>query len=114
MNRTQEAERREAESLEESRRAFYRTPPGRARAAFQREDELFQYTLEVQGLDPNPVLNAVCREGWELITASFVTARQDPYDENPSGSNGAGPTRTIGYYLFRRCEANRGQPADPF
>jgi hypothetical protein len=70
----------------------------------------------VQSLDANPVLNAVSREGWELITASFVTARQDARGEkqHSSDSNGAVPDRTIGYYLFRRCQANQRQPADPF
>jgi hypothetical protein len=66
-------------AFDESRRAFYRTPARSSRAAFQRDDELFQYALEVQTLDPSPVLNAVCREGWELVTASFVSVGQEAH-----------------------------------
>ena len=47
-----EARLRDAEQLEAARRAFYGTPPGRARAAFQSGDQVLQYALDVRGLDP--------------------------------------------------------------
>jgi hypothetical protein len=105
---------READSLDHGRRAFYATPPGQARAAFHRGDDAFQYVLDVQSADPNAVLNAICREGWELISGSFVALRTMPSATAPFSTNGVTRTRAAGCYLFRRSEANRRDSADPF
>ena len=56
------------------------------------------------------VLNAVCSEGWELINGSFVFVEEGSQSRDKfmsSGQNVAVKGRTLGYYLFRRCEGNR-------
>jgi hypothetical protein len=105
-------ERREAESLQAAREAFFRTPVGRARAAFRNEDCVFQYSLALSDADPNPVLNGICREGWEVASCAFLPGSQDEHAATP-GQNGL-PARTIAHYLFRRCETQRREPSDPF
>lgn len=59
--------------------------------------------------DPVVILNHVADAGWELVTAGFVFQEE--------GSKVRGKVigheqamvqgRTVGYYLFRRCEENR-------
>jgi hypothetical protein len=111
-----EAELLTEQRFEAARSAFRRTPPGRARVAFQRGDEVFQYALDVQSLDPNPALNAICREGWELVTGSFVSVMEGLRSEQAVflGEPGVFRSRMAGYYLFRRCESKRCEPSDPF
>ena len=53
-----------------SEAAFLRTPVGQARAAFERGDHVFQCALDV-GADTLRLLNAIAREGWELVSGSF-------------------------------------------
>lgn len=101
-------------------RAFLRSPVGQARAAYDRGDRVFQCSINVmkqdavilfmdggdtlqKTTDPVAVLNAVCREGWELITGSFVFVERGQDRHNKSGT-------TMGYYLFRRAE---DAPSDP-
>jgi hypothetical protein len=63
-----------------------------------------------QTRDPVEVLNSVCREGWELVNGSFtfVQKRHQSRDKfMSSGQNLAIEGATMGYYLFKRCEANR-------
>ncbi|SMF57647.1 hypothetical protein [Streptomyces sp. Amel2xC10] len=67
-------------------------------------------TTTKQTTDPVVVLNAVCREGWELVNGSFVFAEQGQQSRDKfmsSGQNVAIKGETVGYYLFKRCEANR-------
>jgi hypothetical protein len=127
-----EDERREAEAgkqadqLEKERQAFYRSPAGQARAAFERGDHVFQYSIDVMSqqavivamvgsgtskttTDPVGVLNSVCHEGWELVNGSFVFVEQGQQSRDKfmsSGQNVAIKGTTVGYYLLRRCEAN--------
>ena len=84
--REERAEEKEREKLlaavEAAEQAFYRTPAGRARLAYKRGHQLFQYELEVNGLeptvipghigspamqttDPVDILNSVMRRGLE-------------------------------------------------
>jgi hypothetical protein len=64
--------------------------------------------------DPTAVLNSVCREGWELVNGDFVfvqTGQQSRDKFMSSGQNVAVSGSVLGYYLFRRCEANRTSSA---
>ena len=66
-------------------------------------------TTTKQTSDPVDVLNSVCREGWELITGSFVFVEEGQQSRDKfmsSGQNVAIKGSVIGYYLFKRCEAN--------
>ena len=75
--------------IEEAKEAFFKTPAGRARLAYEQGDQVFQYAFDVvhhQAIvvamvgsrqtkktnDPVAVLNSVCHEGWELVNGSFV------------------------------------------
>jgi hypothetical protein len=133
-----ERRRRELEERRHVRRAakelaaFESSPVGRARAGFDRGDHVFQYSLDVlnqKGIiaaiidsatgqresDPVEVLNSVCREGWELVNGSFVFVEQGRQTRDNSMAPGQNVTtegEVVGYYLFKRCEANRRtQPA---
>jgi len=93
---------------------FWESPPGIARLAFSNGDRAFQYEIDILDqqaimkamvgsssqvvrLDPSAVLNAVCREGWELVNGSFVFVRAD----------GGFKETLMGCYLLKRCEENR-------
>ena len=131
------AEREQAKAAQQEARAraaaakareqFLSSPVGRARTAFERGDRLFQYsasvmtqqavivamvgsTVNATSSDPCDILNAVCGEGWELVNGSFVFLMQGEQSRDKfmsSGQNVAVKGETVGYYLFRRCEANR-------
>lgn len=130
----EEARQREAKDAEfrawkEEKRqaAWLASPPGQARAAYQRGDQVFQYALDVMNqeaiiiamvgsstskstTDGNAVLNAVCGEGWDLVNGSFVFVEEGQQSRDKfmsSGQNVAIKGATVGYYLFKRCEANR-------
>lgn len=125
--RLEAEERQQAEQLERDRQAFLATPVGQARQSFERGDMVFQCSIDVMSQqaiiavmmgstttqrtkDPVVVLNAVCREGWELVNGSFVFVEQGQQSRDKfmsSGQNVAIKGETVGYYLFRRCEANR-------
>ena len=65
--------------------------------------------------DPTEILNAVCKEGWELVNGSFVFVEQGSQSRDKfmsSGQNIAVKGTVIGYYLFRRCEENREQSGE--
>lgn len=116
--RAQERERQKhLMSVEAERQAFYRTPAGRARLAYERGHRLFQYELEINGLrptvvpgpvgsparettDPVDVLNSVTVEGWKLVSGKFIHAEM---------RNGA-----VGCYLFKRSQKRRQQMNDPW
>jgi hypothetical protein len=107
--------------------AFRRSPAGRARAAFARGDGIFQLDIDVKNTeaiviamvgastttrtaDPLAVLNSVCREGWEIVSGSFVFHELGSESRDKflsSGQHIAVTGTVIGYYVFRRCEANR-------
>ena len=109
------------------REAFLRTPIGQARTAFERGDHLFQYAHDVESQDavivsmvgsstnrvssdPSEILNAVAREGWELVSGSFVFREQGQQSRDKflsSGQNVAIKGTTVGYYLFRKADGHR-------
>jgi hypothetical protein len=126
-------ERKSRQEAERERVAFERSPAGRAQAAFREGDHVFQYSIDVMNQkaviaamigsttrqresDPVAVLNSVCREGWELVNGSFVFVEQGQQSRDKlmaSGQNVAIKGEVVGYYLFKRCEANRRtQPAE--
>ena len=108
-----------------------RTPVGQARAAFERGDHLFQYDHDVESQnavivsmvgstttrsssDPSEILNAVAREGWELVNGSFIFREQGHQSRDKfmsSGQNVAVKGTTVGYYLFRRAAARSDRDA---
>lgn len=112
--REERAEERERErrlvAAETAEQAFYLTPAGRARLAYKRGHQLFQYELEINGLaptvipgpigsparettDPVDILNSVTVEGWKLVTGKFFHSEM---------RNGA-----VGCYLFKRSQKRR-------
>jgi hypothetical protein len=121
------AERQEQERIERERQEFLASPAGRARTAFERGDQLFQFEIDVKNTkaavipmitattntsttDPVAILNSVCNEGWELVNGSFVFHELGSESRDKflaSGQNVAVKGTVIGYYLFRRCDANR-------
>jgi hypothetical protein len=103
-------QKRQLRSAEALKQAFFETPAGRARLAYQRGHRLFQYELEINGLgptivpgpvgspallttDPVDILNAVTVEGWKLVTGKFIHSEI---------RNGA-----VGCYLFKRSQKRR-------
>ena len=128
--RRENEERARAERIRKARQAFFRTPAGRARVAFERGDHVFQYSFNViaqqaiiiamvgsrtsqKTSDPVAVLNSVCHEGWELVNGSFVFVEQGQESRDKfmsSGQNVAIKGATVGYYLFRRSPSNRRDP----
>lgn len=123
-----DAEERKLQQLaEKERQAFAQSPAGRARAAFRKGDQVFQFSIDVMNQkaiivamvggttsqrtsDPVEVLNSVCREGWDLVNGSFVFVEQGQESRDKfmsSGQNVAIKGEVVGYYLFKRCEANR-------
>lgn len=124
-----EAEQRQKQMQAAAREqaAFMSSPQGKARTAYQRGDLVFQYVLDVmtqsaviavmigsattkEHTDAVGVLNAVAREGWELVSGSFVFVHEGSQSRDKfmsSGQNLAVKGRTLGYYLFKRCPENR-------
>jgi hypothetical protein len=116
------------------RQAFFATPAGKARLAFESEDHVFQFSMDVMNQqavvvamvganttkktsDPTEILNSVCNEGWELVSGSFVFVEEGQQSRDKfasSGQNVATKGSTVGYYLFRRCEEKRGKTAEPW
>jgi hypothetical protein len=125
--RLEREQHRQAEQLRKQWEAFYATPQGQARLAFERGDHVFQYEIDVMNqqaiivamvgsttshkrVDPTWVLNSVCREGWKLVNGSFVFVEQGQQSRDKfmsSGQNVAVKGKTVGYYLFKRCPENR-------
>ena len=67
--------------------------------------------------DPSDVLNSVAHEGWELVNGCFVFVEQGQQSRDKfmsSGQNVAIKGTTVGYYLFRRCEANKQPTSNPW
>jgi hypothetical protein len=135
LQRQREDEARQrADEIERARQSFLATPAGQARTAFGRGNHVFQYSHNVMSQkaiivamvgsstskstsDPVEILNSVCREGWELVNGSFVFVEQGQQSRDKfmaSGQNVAIKGVTVGYYLFKRCEANRANVGDPW
>ena len=130
-----EAQRqKEAKERERLRQAFFESPAGQARTAFEEGDEVFQASFDVMSQealivamvgsatkkrtsDPTAILNAICREGWELLNGSFVFVEEGQQSRDKfmaSGQNVATKGRTFGYYLFKRCESNKRAVSMPW
>lgn len=121
-------------AIEAARKTFFKTPAGRARQAFDRGDHVFEYSLDVvnqeaiviamvgsstskRTRDASEILNSVAHEGWDLVNGSFVFIEQGQQSRDKfmsSGQNVATKGRVVGYYLFRRCEANRRDLVKPW
>jgi len=132
--RQESEQRKKAERREAARTAFFASPAGRARIGYDRGDHVFQYRIDVQNQqaiivpmmgsttsqktsDPVDILNSVCREGWELVSGSFVFIEMGSESRDKfasSGQNIAVKGRTDGYYLFRRCPENRRESSNPW
>jgi hypothetical protein len=118
---------RQAKEQARREREFLASPAGQARTAFERGDRLFQCSFDVKNTtpvvvamvgattsgstsDPTVILNSICTEGWELVNASFVFEELGSVSRDKfmsSGQNVAVRGTIIGYYVFRRSEANR-------
>lgn len=132
QERQADEERKQQQRIEKEREAFFKSPVGKARTGFERGDHVFQYRIDVHNQeaiiipmgggttsqrtsDPLDILNSVCREGWEIVSGSFVFVEMGSESRDKfasSGQNVAVKGRTDGYYLFRRCPENR-QPSAP-
>jgi hypothetical protein len=116
--RAEERQRLKQEAaVEAAKEAFYATPEGRARLAYKRGHQLFQYELPVGELpstvipgpaglptrettDPVDILNSVAVEGWKLVTGKFI------HSDVHGGA--------IGCYLFKRSQKRRLQMNEPW
>jgi hypothetical protein len=123
----EKAARAEEKRKADAEKAFLESPAGQARAAYAREDPIFQFSLDVKdtkpvvivmvgattattATDPSAILNSIAREGWGLVNGSFVFHELGSESRDKflaSGQNVAVRGTIIGYYLFARCEANR-------
>jgi hypothetical protein len=123
--KTAKQEESREKAAQKRQREFEKSPLGRARAAFSKGDLVFQVGLPLESLDgavllairfanryasdPSAILNGICREGWELVSSSVVFAQSKQQMQQVSTTSQVAVTgQTTGYYVFRRCEANRG------
>jgi len=133
---------KEAKAREKLRANFFASPAGRARVAFESGAKVFQYEADVKSTKavvrplllgssaigketfasrlaggPVATLNAVADEGWELVNGSFVFVETGEVSRSKALSSGQQTAISgvvIGYYLFRRCEANWVDGTDPW
>ena len=131
----EKAQEQAAKERERLRTEFLESPAGQARSAFERGDQVFQYSLDVLSThaivlpmvgaytgprstaDPSEILNSVCGEGWELVNGSFVFLELGSESRDKflaSGQQVAVKGSIVGYYLFKRCEANKRQTVNPW
>jgi hypothetical protein len=128
-----EIKRREQER-DRLRKEFFKTPAGQARRAFEADDDVFQFEFDVASQaaiivamvgsktatktsDPTEILNSVCREGWRLLTGSFVFKELGSQSRDKflsSGQNVAVSGTTVGFYLFERCPDKKRDVGDPW
>ena len=132
------AAEKEAKAREKLRRAFFGSPAGQARVAFEGGAKVFQYEADVSAMravvkpvllgssaigketlsrGPVATLNAVCDEGWEIVSGSFVFVETGQVSRNKALSSGqqvATSGKVRGYYLFKRNEANKKVGTDPW
>jgi hypothetical protein len=131
----EKARERERAAREKMREDFFGSPAGQARMAFEAGAHVFQYSIDVYKTqavvvamvgaytrptattDPSAILNSVCNEGWEVVNGSFVFLELGSESRDKfmaSGQQVAVKGTIIGYYLFKRCEANKQQTVDPW
>jgi hypothetical protein len=97
-----------------------------AKGAYDRGDTLFQCAMELANqhgrtyflggktvrtevTEANQVLNAVAKQGWDLLSASvvFVPSEQDARGKAFQGHETAVSGHTVGYYVWCRTHAAR-------
>lgn len=87
-----------------------------AGAAFERGDVFYQCAIDFVWFEKaTEIVNAICGEGWELITGSVVFEQQYQRgdlsitgDVGHTGEQDFTTVRTTrGYYMFRRQQPNR-------
>lgn len=120
-------EQKQQKAFERAWNAFWSSPAGQARRAYESGDHVFQYSIDVMNqqaiivamigsstskrqADPTAVVNSVCHEGWELVNGDFVFVMHGQQSRDKfmsSGQNVAVAGTVMGYYLFKRNEANR-------
>jgi hypothetical protein len=125
-------EEKRSKAFDNAWNAFWTSPVGRARAAYRNGDHVFQYSIDVMNqqaiivamvgskttsrtVDPTAILNAVCSEGWEIVSADFpfvMTGQQSRDKFLSSGQNVAIAGTVLGYYVFKRCDANHVDESD--
>jgi hypothetical protein len=125
--KAQRAAAAEAKRAQAERAAFLSGPVGRAQTAYANGDLLHQLEFDLmaqeaiivamvgskvnkRSSDPSEILNAIAKEGWDLVNASvtFVTEGEQSRDKFlSSGQNVAVKGRLVGFYVFRRCPENR-------
>jgi hypothetical protein len=126
----EKAQKEERKRAEEAHNAFLGSPAGQAQLAFERNDRVFQFSMDVKDTkpivvamvgattattasDPSVILNSIVGEGWELVNGSFVFHELGSESRDKflaSGQNVAVRGTIIGCYLFRRSEENRAEP----
>jgi hypothetical protein len=126
------AEEKRSKAFDKAWTAFWASPIGRARAAYRAGDQLFQYSIDVMNqqaivvamvgarttsktADPTAVLNAVSREGWEIVSADFpfvMTGQQSRDKFLASGQDVAIAGTLLAYYVFKRCDSNHVSESD--
>lgn len=129
QRRLDDEARRRARQAEKEAQEFQASPVGQARVAFERGDLLYQTSIDVmnqqaiivamvgsstnqRATDPSAILNAICREGWDLASASFTFIEEGQQSRDKfmsSGQNVAVKGRTAGYYVFKRAPQLRQQ-----
>jgi len=134
VEQREKAARERIQQREQAKNAFFGSPAGRARVAYEAGNHVFQYEHDVMSqqaivvamvgtntsqktTDPSAILNSVCNEGWELLNGSFVFVEQGQQSRDKfmsSGQNIAVKGKVVGYYLFKRCEANKLSVGDPW
>ena len=134
QQRQEAEERKRVEAIEKAKKDFFETPAGLARLAYEQGDQIFQYAFDVvshkaivvamvgstqtkKTNEPGAVLNSVCHEGWELVSGSFVFVHEGSQSRDKfmsSGQNVAVKGTTVGYYLFRRSDANKRETSNPW
>ena len=80
-------------------RKFARSPQGRARAAAERGDSIFEFRAEVGSRGNGEDLSAIEQEGWTLEDTQFL--HEEHTDREPDGSERS-DTITYALYRFRR------------
>ena len=131
QRRVQAAEKKRQKEAREHEQ-FMAGPAGQARIAFGRGDFVFQASFDVlnqqhmvvpmlnaysltTSSDPTVVLNAICREGWELHNSGFAFLHEGEESRDKflaSGQHVAVRGKMMGYYVFKRCDVNRVRPEE--
>lgn len=120
-------EEKAAQAAQKADAAYWSSPEGQARLAYERGDQVFQFTTPLmqqramiavmvgaattdKATDSTADLNAICRQGWDLLSGSvtFVATGQESRDKfMASGQQVSVSGQVMGYYLFKRAEHNK-------